>query len=526
MAGNIGYLAGLWEIRAQYNVGIVAITFMAPASAQTTMIASRGVVFSAVLFCSHLYLMPGIAAAEIRMEPAVELLASYSDNVNLAPDGQQQDEWISQINPMVLIDASGNKANTNISYKMQNIIYGSDIISSGQEKSQIFHRLNADSRVDLMKDKVGVNISADYYQVNRPDSVIRAFDNLSTADYMINTAHLSVNPYLAYQLGDYSDIDLRYGYNRFDYSGRSILDGQGNEVTATIKSGKNFDRLLWGFDGRYSKTNYFRQPDIKLASAKLETLYKTLTHISVLVNAGYDSNRYQRQDIGAPTKGMDWSVGLEWNPSKRFKVHALKGRRYYGDTVSWLFTYYTKKSQTNIQYQEDIMTAANNLNNFIADMPQPEQPDELQNSTPADDGFNDDYNRMNPLATTEAFIRKRTNLDYSLGVKRSIFRVNAVYDNNLYLLSGNKEQVLNGLASWQWNLSAKTSAIFSEIGQYTKYRENRSKELTHRFSAALEIRVNKNMSARASYQYTRRYATGALSEYNQNYAELGLSVKF
>jgi len=515
------------------------ITYMPSAPAQSIAVIARRVAFCAALVSSQVCLSPIATASEIKMEPSVELLASYSDNVNLATGGLKRDEWIAQINPAVSLNAHGNKAHADIVYKMQNIIYTSELFNNGEESSRIFHQLNADGKLDIVKDKAGATVSADYYQVNRPDTDIRVFDNLAADNYMINTAHLSLSPYAAYQYGDYSDIYLQYTYSRFDYSGANYLDGENNEIHLSIGSGTRFDRISWLLDSRYKKTNYFLQPDVSLRRVQIKTAYKAAESVSLLANAGYDSNKYERQDSRASADGKYWTAGVAWQPLRRVKINVLKGKRYYGNTASYLVSYYTRRSQLLVLYQDDVMTGQDDPSNISTDGGWLDQSDDVP-VIKQDDGdlsdypvikqdggdLSDYYDLVNLQVTTEAYIRKRSRLDYSLRVRKNTFRVNAIYDHNLYQVSGDTERILNGRGSWQLRLSENSSVLFSEYGQYIKYRDGKSKGFTQRFSLELERRINMNMTGRASYQFTGRYASSGLSEYEQNYIELGLGMKF
>ena len=474
-----------------------------------------------VAIASLLSYSESIMAADWVLEPKVEHSVNYTDNVYLAPDGQEQQEWIVQINPLLAMKVNGRYMNANLNYRMQNIIY----VSDNQRPNSIFHQLDAAGKAEIITNKLGLDATADYYQRNSSDQQVTGFDNIAITGKVINSARASLSPYFVYQFDDNVDLNIRYKYSRVDYSGSSVFDSKIGGVNLSVQGSKQDRRLSWQLSGSRTKVNYYSQPDIEFNSAELSTRYILRPRLSLLANAGYDVNNYQ-QIVGKPEpEGSSWSTGLTWVLGRRSVVTLLLGRHYYGDALSFSFNHRTRHSLWKMEYMEDVVAgSATGIDpySYSDQFQQVPDADPRLNELNNDAKYNDQFSQV---STAEAYIRKRFSADCLINLRKIRFYVNALYDINQYQLSNVNENILTGSASWVKSLTESTNLEISENGQYIEYRDQVSKGLVQRIKFKLERKANKNMSEYISYSYTSRYANNSIDEYEQNYIQLGLDIQ-
>lgn len=480
----------------------------------------------ALAIVSQLIQPASVSAKDRMVDPGLAYSVSYTDNVDLAPSDQALQEWIAQITPSLSMHMDGRKITGDMTYQMQNIFYARDFVTSNQNRSRVFHQLDADGKVEFIADRLGVDVSADYQQRNGGDQQITTFDNYSLTGNSINTARATLSPYAAYQFDDYAVINMRYAYNRIDYEGLNIFDAETNNVRLSLQSGRQFKRFAWLVSGRRNKINYYSRPDISFNNAVINTQYKLRPRLTMLVNVGYELNRYPYLSSQSSPQGRYWSSGITWKLGGRTVVNVLTGERYYGDTFSFMFQRRARHGPWSFNYNEDVVTGLGGVTgqDYSVSLFQQDPMDEPASTELP--GVEEFYDRLNPLTSTEAFVRKRMILDQVFNNRKSSLHINVIFDNNLYQLSGDKERILIGNATWLLRMASNVSLKISEYGQYIEYRDQATKGLMQRFSINLERQLNQYITGSVAYRYTSRDTNNSLGEYKQNFIELGMRLSY
>ena len=167
-----------------------------------------------------LVLMLGASASNVavaqqwNIEPFIELIATYTDNVFLAQDGLEESDYVGQINPGIVIEKDEGRFTTDLRYRMQSVFFESD-----SDLNAIYHQLNATATLDVAAEKFFIDADAaiDQSVVDPrrpiPSSNVVATQNLGDV-FVAN-----INPYFIQQFGrssTYMRLDYVWGVGRYD----------------------------------------------------------------------------------------------------------------------------------------------------------------------------------------------------------------------------------------------------------------------------------------------------------------------
>ncbi|KFI22352.1 exosortase, partial [Nitrosococcus oceani] len=97
--------------------------------------------------------------AEWRFTPLLAGGEVYTDNVTLAPRGEEQSDFITQVVPGFFLRGAGSRLQLGANYRMQNLFFAKD-----GDRNRTFHRLLGLARVELFKNHLFFNLRANVFQ--------------------------------------------------------------------------------------------------------------------------------------------------------------------------------------------------------------------------------------------------------------------------------------------------------------------------------------------------------------------------
>ncbi|HNH52208.1 MAG TPA: TIGR03016 family PEP-CTERM system-associated outer membrane protein, partial [Nitrosomonas sp.] len=122
----------------------------------------KGLVYISILLFNIIALP--IYAGEWRVVPSLNINERYTDNFRLggiATGGKGNDEFITQINPSILINGNARRYRVDVNYLMNNLIY-----ANNSEFNRIRHQLSANGTVELIQDRFFIDGRAMILQQN------------------------------------------------------------------------------------------------------------------------------------------------------------------------------------------------------------------------------------------------------------------------------------------------------------------------------------------------------------------------
>jgi hypothetical protein len=518
---------------------------------------------------------PRAAGAEWVITPGLSVTGTYLDNVTLAPPGEEEGDFVTELNPEISIQVQGRRTDFNLGYRMQNLFY-----AKNSEVNTTNHELTTDASAELLRDLFFVDFTASYNQVLITPEGRRGFNNLSITDDTTDVGTFSLSPYLIKRFGNTAFGELRYAYEKVDYSGsnESSADTDINRIFANLSSSpfaRNLggDPILSNQDGSVvsgashaggelnttqgvtspdqgqmgleqagnlstdrgnrlpgkTPSNPFQwsatyQRDESDSTDQTNTLFEEVAlDLSYLINPrlaflttlGYENNDFERSSEVDEPKGFFWSLGAAWNPLRRTTMEASVGERSFGSTYSFALRHYTRQTTVEIKYFEELTDSAGAA---------------LENRAALDDesdsvGSQGFVEVPLPAISNEVFLRKRLTADVSRATAKSIFSVQLYNEERDFQVSGDQEQVYGGIASWDWRPTVRTDARL--LGQWEHLEESGGDDL-NRWEIGLRLtrQIRRDIDGAIEYRHLQQDALEAEDDYEQNSIAASVQVQF
>ncbi|MDH5191453.1 MAG: TIGR03016 family PEP-CTERM system-associated outer membrane protein [Gammaproteobacteria bacterium] len=289
-----------------------------------------------------LLLVAPVVVAEWEITPSIEIKETYSDNIRLSTSGNEQDDFITEVNPAIKIKGESRRLKMDLSYKIQNIFYNENSASDDDK-----HDLKANGTAELVDDFVFIDAKASVSQQNTTYLGAGSQDNLSIDSDRQTTQRYTVSPYIKHNFRDYLDGELRYTNSTTEYD-NSISNSETNAVKLDMKSGNRFKKLKWKFNYNNSETDRETTSTIEYEQTNAEASYAFHNEFDAVVRAG-DENNDLGTGVTKTPNGTYWSAGLNWHPSYHFNLQLTGGDK---EKYSALTIKPTKRTAFSTSYRD------------------------------------------------------------------------------------------------------------------------------------------------------------------------------
>ena len=153
------------------------------------------------------------ASQDWEIEPALEFVATYTDNLYLTPDGTETSSFVGQINPAILLQKDQGRFITDTGYRLQSVYFTEDSDLNG-----VFHNLNSSSTLALISDRFFIDINATIDQAVIDPRASIPTTNVVITDNLGDVYIGDLNPYFITPLGSrvFLRLDYEWGIGRYD----------------------------------------------------------------------------------------------------------------------------------------------------------------------------------------------------------------------------------------------------------------------------------------------------------------------
>ncbi len=439
------------------------VTTMADTGARHTPGSSRGtppVGFvlrpCARLLAALLAISPsGLLAADLKVVPSLTASETYSDNISLAPAGQEQGAFVTEVSPGVSIRSSGARVKFHLDYSLQALFRTGDTAGN-----TIYHQLAADANAELVKQTFFVDARANISQQNISLLGPLGVDTTTATGNITTVGTLSVSPYLRHRFGSFASTEVRYTHDEVHYvDGGSNSSGDG--INLALNSGPAFNDVFWGANYSNRKAHYGAAPDTDFQNISGTVGYRLTRKFRVFATGGNESNSYQT--IGSSTGGSFWSAGFGWTPSARTSLDASYGHRFFGATRSLSFSHRTRLTTWNAAYSQDVTSVRAlelmPVTGFIV-YTDPTTGQKFVQIDPAT-GRPLLSTFDIPYLTDETIIYKRLSGSVGIHTGKSMVSLSTYHTTQDQQLSGTSVNQYGGDASWNWRFAGRTTSTLS-----------------------------------------------------------------
>ena len=463
--------------------------------------------------------MPALSwAAEWSVSPSLTLSETYTNNVNIGGTGNEQSEFITQINPAISLNGTGRRLRLDLSYNMQNVLY-----AKNDSRNTTFHQLRAHALATLVEDTLFVDTSASIGQQAISLRESAPVDNLTLSNNRTDAITFHISPYLRHAFGDVATTELRYGYDKTHYEATGF-GSESNAYSARITSGATFKTFPWGLG--YSQQDIPASKQVA-SSIKYETYTADLRYVAsrkliFTTSGGYENNEYGTSLQRKPS-GAFWNAGLIWSPSGRTSLQASYGKRFFGNNYALNAKHATRRSTWNLSYTENI-TTINTL--------RPESRI-FMISDGAGGVFIDPQTGLPilvsliiPTLTNDVYISKRWQIAMGYKLKRNDFNFSLFNERRLFGGSGELQRVQGANVSWGLQLAPHSNLSINSGSQNIKYSlDNQADDFWH-IGMTLSHAIQHDVKGAIEFRHAVRNSNNSINESTENRIVARLTVTF
>ncbi|AKJ93899.1 exosortase [Thioalkalivibrio versutus] len=463
-------------------------------------------------------------AVEWTLTPRVTVSAEVTDNVRLAPRGQEDADLIGTVSPGFTLQGEGARSDTRIDYRLNSRSYLDD---SRQDRTS--HALRARSNWELVDDTFFVNAGA-----SRTEQVASLLDPVGIGSStprgnLQETTAYSVSPMLRTRYGSFATQEVRYTYGETLYHQSNRQDSDFHRGEYVLNSGAAFNRPFWQLAGFYEEERFEDGLVGEFGQISGTLGYRFGRSLRLFGVVGEDSNNYltTRED----DDGSFWQVGAGWAPTSVTNIEARYGERYFGKNRALSVNHRSRRATYRLSYDEGVSsTRQRGGRQFDALADQLGLTVEGLFALSALFGLDvDDIDEL--LArfglTDEAFVEGfyltrswRASWTYDTG--RSVFGINLVQteresetQTNVGLFEDNRTQ-RGANAFWQWRYGPRTTSLVSTGVTRTDFADSDREDDLWYLRASVSRQVTPDTTASLAVRHQRRESNSAASEYSEN----------
>ena len=460
--------------------------------------------------------------AEIQLTPSIGVTETFSDNVDLDRDGQEEEAFSTDVTPAISIRADAARYTSNfdaaVTFRHQ---------TGGDDKGmQILPGLTGFSTVEVSKELFFVDFSSSVSQ----ELLNTRENNTQSNRDMVQTYSLS--PYLVSRFGGFADAELRYTFDTTlrEGSGDGGDDGDGNAgdstsnaIRAALNSGEDFRDLLWSVAASASRRSRDGGDDVERKSINLDVEYIVDRSFSALGGAGF-----QKLDGGDGDDEVDdptWYAGFAWRPGTRTDLRVTYGQRDNNNTLSADLSYDIGPRTTLVaNYRDQLATGqerlAQNLS-FIGTDPNTGELIDTRTGLPFDPttgetSVEDEITRTRTLTVAVRATRGRNSFVVSGNIQRQTEEGDGDGDETAYSVS----------SSFGRQLSRRTDLTLNGAFSRNEFEEDDRDDNEFNLSTALNYVVFRNINAFTSYRYRKQISTNDDEEFTENSVSVGVRMTF
>ena len=450
------------------------------------------------------------ARAQLRVQPAIDVRETYSDNVSLQPDDTAQGQLVSEVTPSVNVNSNSRRLKFNASLAAHLYSYSGER-QANTARSSVQAGLNG--RLTGIEDLLYVDANA-----SRSRQAVSAFGQQSQNGYSTaNQGDVStwrISPYLVRHYG-FGDGELRYTHDQVSAGGNLLESSTGDSLQFHLSSGQNYAKF--GYDA----SAYHQDLDSGLAgksasdNASVTLRYRVLPTLSPYARISYD--RYTYQGLGGTNAGKGYAAGFTWNPSPRTSVDASAGRRYFGKTYSLDLTQRSRRTVMRAGYSDDITTSRGQ---FLL-------PGSISTASLLDASFASAF--PDPIArqqAIDAYIRA-TGLPTSVANNVNFFSNRLILQRSLQAsvaVNGTRSTAIVSFNNTKRNALSTATADSSQAASALPNLYDDVRQRT--VSAALSYRLSSRTSATLQMRNSRSQSPALNVTQEQNLLSLNVSQRF
>lgn len=298
-------------------------------------------------------------AQQWEIEPFIQAIATYTDNVFLDQEGLEQTDYVGQLNPGISIAKDQGRFTTDLNYRMQSVFFASD-----SDLNAIYHQLNANGTLDVAAERLFIDADAMIDQSVVDPRVAIPTSNVVATQNLGDIFLANVNPYYVQPLGG-SDVYLRldyvWGIGRYDGFGvetfSNVDDFTQDRAGFYLGTDDQDTGFEWSATYDYQFVDYETVPNYKFERAAIGFGIPLARGFRFVALGGLESDL----TVSTIAGGLDsdfWEVGFRYGSVQENVIEIRGGERFFGNTYYGNIQYSGQRFTTSVLYRENPTTSA------------------------------------------------------------------------------------------------------------------------------------------------------------------------
>ena len=508
-----------------------------------------------LVFMVTLNVHPQAMAKDWLFTPSFKFSETFSDNINLAPKGNEKSAFVTEFSPAISIRNFSARNRLNLDYRMQNLYN-----AGGNKTVDTFHNLQFNSNSELRRNSLFLDLNSTISQQNVSNTLRTTGDNLSGSGGRTNVYTYGVSPYWRPHLGGYVDGEVRFRYDGVNTDNSFASDTETYTGTVNLFSGRRSSRLTWALDysNQVEKREaangaQFQEDNIQFEEGLAELRGHFSRYFNVFTQIGFSDNSFESV-TDDNNDGFFYTFGAEWKPNQRFGIEvgvgnnsfvtvALKPTRHMnwittyrnrdvglntGNTWETRFDFLTKRSIWRASYVEDTTTTSSELRDVQGFTTVDEFGNEINDPAGQQQGQSD---ISLPTLIDQVFVRKRGEFSVAYRTGKSTITARVFNERRIFQASDSNEEVTGIDASWDWRFVRRTSFFIRPLWQQTSTVLNSD---DNRFDIALgltrfiPVAIGRKtlLNARIEYRYINQSSDQDFNDFQENRISASLLLAF
>ena len=449
--------------------------------------------------------------------PRLAISQIYTDNVTLAPKGDEEHEHVTQLNAGFALDREGAQARARLAYNLQALAYWRD-----SDRNDVFHQVAGDGRVALVPDRFFIDAGATFSQ--RELSRDGGGDNINITGDRSDVLTLRISPAWVQRFDDVATAELRYTYDRVDYSGRraSDVDSESNRFLARLDSGPMFNQFGWALSFQRTETDFDDGSSVTFQIAEALGRWNVTERFSVFGAVGDERNDFEQDASRARPDDTFWRAGATFQAADRTFMEGFVGERFFGTTYGGTLRHRLRTGQVFASYDESLTT----VNEF--DIVRVVLPvfDETTGRPVIVDGEPIFVELEFPDLQTGVYLRKRFEAGFAGELRRTSWALRAFDERREFELTDRTERVQGIVGNVGWQANPRTRLFANASYEDSSFADEDREDTLVRLGLGLARDLTPRTTGSIEYRYQERDSDVAARDYRENRVVATLRMEF
>jgi uncharacterized protein (PEP-CTERM system associated) len=469
-------------------------------------------------FCLGAMMMAQANAARWDVVPSLGVSGTYSSNITLAPSGEEESDFVTQINPGIYVKAEGRKATWDLAYRMQNLFY-----AENSDEDNTYNQLETNLDSELVPRTFLLDASAKVGQTVLTTVGPFSFDNIAITDNRTTFGTWSASPAFIHDFGGSAEFELRGTYSQVKYDENNqslnLSNSDSQQVFASLVSGPSAGDVGWSFTYSHENVAYEVVPDQTFEQANAAVRYPEGGASYLIARGIYENYSVPGED---PPEGTGWLLGVGWAPSVYTNLEIMGGERFFGDAYSLKFSHRTRRSNWFANCDQQVTTTTSLVTGQLS-VP---LVDSGGNPVLDQNGFQVVLELPVTTVVPQTFLSKNCGLGVTVSTAKSSVFATLTAERREFSGDVTDEEIEAIRAGWTWRFIDRTQLLLN--GRY--FRQEFAGTDREDDVWQIDIGITRSLSRRATgfvgYRYLDRGSTEPGAGYLVNYASVGARFEF